>query len=103
LKETRENLSAVAKAGLGLPIDGKGLKVRGEKHERGSSPVMMTVVSISDKFYTLVTFTRSPVIASGEKLIIKKRAHPSKLSIDYSGIDDLYAKMKHRAIWKGEV
>lgn len=105
LKMTRSEASPEEKAALGLPIDGKGLKITPEQksHERGASPLMANVVRVSDKYYVLLTFSRSPVCAEGEQIRIKKRGYRKRAQPDYGILDSMYNDLSPSALYRKEV
>ncbi|NWF96609.1 MAG: type III-B CRISPR module RAMP protein Cmr1 [Candidatus Thorarchaeota archaeon] len=68
-QEFRKNRKLSENAALGLPIEDRdGTKVRGVKHERSASPLIINVVCIDGHYYPVVTLLNCRVLAPDEQV-----------------------------------
>ncbi len=98
----RKNLSEEAKMALGLPITGQKQENIAKGSGRGASPLMARVVRIGNRFFVLVTITKSPVCPKNTSLIKGTKGSPLK-EPDYRILDTIWMEWKDNAIHSLEV
>jgi len=98
LKDIRGLASPEQKAAFGLPIDGLGLEVSAANQERGASPLMATVVRINSYYYTLLTFSESPVCPEDVELDINEADVEWTAKPDRSMLDRFYDELSEEAV-----